>query len=216
MIDWSKIETVLLDMDGTLLDLHFDNYFWHEHLPQCWAKKHDITLEDAKSELIPIFKKEEGTLQWYCLDYWSKRLEMNMIDLKETIKHKIQIRSDTIQFLQFLKQQDKSIVMVTNAHRDLIDMKFSVTEIQDYFHNIVSSHDFGVAKEEVKFWHCLKNIIDYQNKSTLLIDDNLNVLKSAKSYGIENLISIKKPDSQKPLRNIEEFDAVTLFIEIME
>ena len=26
MINWQQIDTVFLDMDGTLLDLHFDNY----------------------------------------------------------------------------------------------------------------------------------------------------------------------------------------------
>ena len=215
MIEWSKIETVLLDMDGTLLDLHFDNYFWHEHLPECWAKKHNLTLEDAKSELIPIFKKEEGTLQWYCLDYWSERLGMSMIDLKQAIKNKIQTRPDTIHFLKFLTEKNKNIIMVTNAHRDLINMKFSVTEIKDFFHNIVSSHDFGVAKEETLFWQKLNDEINFERHSTLLVDDNLNVLRSAQEYGIEHLVSIKTPDSQRPSREIEQFNAVNLFEEIM-
>ncbi|HBT55971.1 MAG TPA: haloacid dehalogenase, partial [Pseudomonas sp.] len=33
MLNWNAIDTVLLDMDGTLLDLHFDNHFWLEHMP---------------------------------------------------------------------------------------------------------------------------------------------------------------------------------------
>ncbi|MCP4043692.1 MAG: haloacid dehalogenase, partial [Gammaproteobacteria bacterium] len=33
VINWNSIHTVLLDMDGTLLDLHFDNQFWLEHVP---------------------------------------------------------------------------------------------------------------------------------------------------------------------------------------
>ena len=32
--DWSCIEVVCLDMDGTVLDLHFDNLFWLEVLPR--------------------------------------------------------------------------------------------------------------------------------------------------------------------------------------
>ena len=215
MIDWSKIHTVLLDMDGTLLDLHFDNYFWHEHLPECWASHHNISVQQAKTELIPIFKKEEGTLQWYCLDYWSDRLGMNMIELKQAIKHKITTRPDTIEFLEFLSKNQKTIVMVTNAHPDLIQMKFFETEIEDYFHNVISSHVLGVAKEVPEFWKKLSGVINYQKHDTVLIDDNLNVLNSAREYGIEHLISIKQPDSQKPLRNIEEFNAVDLFEELM-
>lgn len=215
MLDWTKIKTVLLDMDGTLLDLHFDNYFWHEYLPQCWAKKHTVSLQQAKAHLMPIFKQEEGTLQWYCLDYWSERLEMNMIELKNAIKHKIKTRPDTIDFLNFLKSNNKTIVMVTNAHPDLIQMKFFETNIAQYFHNVISSHILGIEKENVEFWHKLADEVAFDKSDTVLIDDNINVLSSAREYGIGNLISIKRPDSQKPLREIEDFYSVDLFSEIM-
>ena len=33
MLNWSKIDTVLLDMDGTLLDLHYDSHFWLNVIP---------------------------------------------------------------------------------------------------------------------------------------------------------------------------------------
>ena len=215
MIDWLKIETVLLDMDGTLLDLHFDNYFWHEYLPKSWAERQGMSIDDAKAELIPMFKKEEGSLQWYCLDYWSDRLGIDIIELKQAIKHKITTRHDTLEFLEFLTQKKKAIIMVTNAHPDLIQMKFVETEIEVYFHNIVSSHTLGTAKEESVFWHKLNDEIHYEKHNTVLIDDNLNVLNSAREYGIENLISIKQPDSQKPARVINDFQAVDLFEELM-
>jgi 5'-nucleotidase len=32
--DWREIDTVLLDMDGTLLDLEFDSHFWLSLVPQ--------------------------------------------------------------------------------------------------------------------------------------------------------------------------------------
>ena len=42
-LDWTSIDTVLLDMDGTLLDLRFDNWFWQEHVP-------DALREGARHE----------------------------------------------------------------------------------------------------------------------------------------------------------------------
>ena len=66
-IDWSNIETVLLDMDGTLLDLHFDNYFWKTHVPIIYARKNDITPEQAFEKLLPHFQQHMGTLEWYCV-----------------------------------------------------------------------------------------------------------------------------------------------------
>ncbi|MEC8348362.1 MAG: haloacid dehalogenase, partial [Pseudomonadota bacterium] len=29
-LDWQNIDTVLLDVDGTLLDLHYDNFVWDQ------------------------------------------------------------------------------------------------------------------------------------------------------------------------------------------
>jgi putative hydrolase of the HAD superfamily len=42
-IDWSRIDTVLLDMDGTLLDLRFDNWFWQELIPSRYAAAHGLS-----------------------------------------------------------------------------------------------------------------------------------------------------------------------------
>ncbi len=215
MFDWKKIDTVLLDMDGTLLDLHFDNYFWHEHLPVHWAEKNSLELDEAKAQLLPLFKQREGTLSWYCLDYWSETLEVNIMQLKEEIRHKIQMRPDTEEFLQFLKDEKKHIVMVTNAHPDLIDMKFVATNIDIFFHHVFSSHELGVAKEEIQFWQRLEEKIQYDKERSILIDDNLNVLRSAEAYGLSNLLSIVQPDSQAPERTIESFSAITTFREIM-
>ena len=53
MLDWNNISTVLLDMDGTLLDLHFDNYFWQHHVPVRYAEKHKLELDDARNFLFP-------------------------------------------------------------------------------------------------------------------------------------------------------------------
>ena len=47
-LDWHTIDTVLLDMDGTLLDLYYDNHFWREHVPMRFAEKQKISLDQAK------------------------------------------------------------------------------------------------------------------------------------------------------------------------
>ena len=63
MINWNVIDTVLLDMDGTLLDLHFDNHFWMEHLPRVYAEKQQITLEASFTQLSDRFHSGRGTLE---------------------------------------------------------------------------------------------------------------------------------------------------------
>ena len=48
-------------MDGTLLDLHFDNYFWHDLLPELYAKNNDLSLAGGKLKLITLQNKVKGT-----------------------------------------------------------------------------------------------------------------------------------------------------------
>ena len=80
---------------------------------------------------------------------------------------------------------------------------------------IISSHDFGHAKEEQEFWHKLMQAEPFDPETTLFIDDNLAVLTAAENYGIRHLLSIKRPDSSKPLQNTKNYYALSDFEEIM-
>ena len=212
MIDWKEIDTVLLDMDGTLLDLYFDNYFWQEYLPVHWGQLHGLDTETAKLELIPRFKSKEGTLSWYCLDFWSDELNIDIRKLKTDIEHLIRIRPTAQEFLVTLVDMGKKPIMVTNAHEDLISMKLQKTGIGKYFQAVVSSHTLGFPKEEDAFWQKLNKGFNFNPDRSLLIDDNLAVLRAARNYGIAKLFSIARPDSQGPVRETEEFIAIDDFM----
>ena len=210
-IDWHSIETVLLDMDGTLLDLYFDNYFWQEYLPVHWGKLNDMGAEQAKQQLRTWYANEAGTLSWYCLDFWTKRLNFDVLALKADVEHLIQKRPHAEDFLKKLADSDYRVVMVTNSHEKLIDMKMEKTGIDVFFDNIVSAHRLGSAKEEQAFWHSLQEEIPFDLDTTLLVDDNLTVLRTARDFGIGNLLAIAKPDSQAGAQDTEEFSALHSF-----
>ena len=214
-IDWNEINTVLLDMDGTLLDLNFDYYFWHEYLPENWAKQNNMDVQKAKVKLLNMYKQEMGKLSWYCLDFWSKKLNFDVLQLKKELIHLIKYRPHAKSFLEQLKNSNLSVTMVTNAHEKLIKMKVDVTRIDVFFNQIISSHSIGHAKEEISFWEELKNTITFDVNKTLFIDDNLSVLRSAKKFGIKHLLSIAKPNSQKPNQDTEEFEAIHSFNDII-
>ncbi len=215
MIEWNKIDTVLLDMDGTLLDLNFDNHFWLEFIPIRFAKKNNLSLEQAKNQLIPQFKKMEGKLEWYCLDYWSDVLKLDIVGLKTEISELISILPHVIEFLEAVNQSSRRLLLVTNAHRDSLDLKMDKTCLHPFFDHIISSHDYGSPKEMQAFWSRLNSQHPFDKKRTLLVDDSLAVLKSAKLYGIKHIISISKPDSQLANKIINDFPAIEDFRELM-
>ena len=214
-MDWKMITAVFLDMDGTLLDLYFDNYFWHEHVPLRFSEKHAIEFHDAKQELLARYNSKSGSLDWYCIDYWTKDLELDIPALKREVSKNIQIFPNVEKFLKKIKQHNKYVALITNAHRKSINIKMDHLDLEGYFDKIVSSHDFGHAKEEQEFWHKLMQNNPFDPATTLFIDDNLKVLEAAEAYGIQNLISIKQPDSSKPKQDTLHFHALSDFNEIM-
>ena len=215
MINWRQIDTVLLDMDGTLLDLHFDNHFWIEYLPMKFAQHNEIDVEQAKEYLFKNFNSRQGTLNWYCLDFWTNELGLNVPQLKQDIQHKIGYRPSVVDFLQALKQANKQRILVTNAHRDSLDLKLENTDLADHLDIIVSAHDYQEPKENQAFWHKLQQAHPFDLERTLLIDDSLSVLASAKQYGIQHLLCISQPDSKQPARQISAFASVVHFSDIM-
>ena len=202
-------------MDGTLLDLHFDNYFWHEYLPKKWGEKNNLGLEAAKEALMPGFYKWAGTLSWYCLDHWSDHLDMDILKLKEDIGHLIKERPGSLAMLKYLTSINKRMALVTNAHAGLINMKFNASSIGDYFDDVFCSHDFGFPKEDPQFWEELQKTYPFEPQTTLLIDDNTNVLHSAKKYGIKHLLSIAQPDLSQAPRFKSDFPMIKSFVQLM-
>jgi len=214
-MNWSDIDTILLDMDGTLLDLHYDDHFWQEHLPEAYAKLKNISKPQAQTELEPKFKAMEGTLEWYCLDYWSEELQMNIPELKAEVKHLIAIHDGVIDFLNTARSEGKSIKLVTNAHPKVLSLKMQQTQLENLFDNIISSHEFKLPKENPEFWHRLVDKHTFEPEHTLFIDDSTPVLTSAQAYGIKYLLSIEKPSSQRPARVSNEFTMLKSFSDLI-
>ncbi len=210
-IDWKNIHTVFLDMDGTLLDLHYDNHFWLDVVPKRYAEKHQLKPEETKNLLVSHYGEIKGTLSWYCVDHWSKQLDLDIPALKQEVSEHIKIRINVEPFLDFLRQQKKHIILLTNAHPKTVDIKFQHAAIEKYFDNVITSHAIGIAKEEDGFWDKLEQIIDFKVENSLFIDDNLSVLRAAQRHNIAHLLAIHQPDSQQQAVDTEEFTAIECF-----
>ena len=215
MLDWNRIDTVLLDMDGTLLDLHFDNHFWLEHVPLRYAETHGLTIAAAKEELLRRYHDIQGKLEWYCVDHWSRELGLDIALLKEEVEHLIQVHPHVVDFLDLLQRAGKRRVLVTNAHQKSLELKMRRTRLRDRLDHVVCAHDLGLPKEAPAFWPRLMQIEPFDPQRTLFVDDSLSVLRAARGFGIAFLVAILQPDTRQARRTTDEFPAAPGFTELL-
>ena len=212
---WNEIDTVLLDMDGTLLDLHFDNYFWLEVMPVHYARRHEMSLEAAHAALTPRFVAKQGTLDWYCIDFWSRELSLDIAELKRAVRGHVRFLPGAEQFLRAMHARGLEPVLVTNAHRGVLEIKTEQTGLERYFRRIVSSHDFGVPKEDPLFWSQLQQLLAFDPARCLFVDDSIAVLNAARAHGIGQIVAITRPDSTQRPRQVAGFAAVERIEELL-
>ncbi|MCC6302302.1 MAG: GMP/IMP nucleotidase [Gammaproteobacteria bacterium] len=215
MIDWEKIRTVLLDMDGTLLDLHYDNHFWQEHLPRRYAEKHGLGLDEARTRLHTRFEAAQGTLDWYCVDYWSRELDLDITRLKLETAHLIAVHPHVTDFIDAVRASGRRAVLVTNAHHKSLELKMRRTRLGAHLDAVISAHTLGLPKENPAFWRRLQRLEAFEPARTLLIDDNLSVLASARTHGIAHLLAVSAPDSRAGAKSTADFPALRSFRDIL-
>ena len=215
MIRWSDVGSVFLDMDGTLLDLHFDNHFWLTHVPRRYGEKHGLSHEQARAELAPRYERVAGTMNWYCVDYWSRELQLDIARLKEEVAHLVAVHPHVPDFLEALRATGKRVVLVTNAHHKSLALKMRLTRLDRHFDAVICAHDLGVPKEHPGFWGKLQLAEPFEPGSTLLIDDSLPVLRSARGYGISHLLAVFRPDTRLPEKDVGEFAAIRSFRDLL-
>jgi putative hydrolase of the HAD superfamily len=213
--DWAGIETVLLDLDGTLLDLAFDNFFWCTRVPEAWARSRSLSPEQAQAELQPRFRAREGTLDWYCIDYWSRELELDIAALKHGDAHHIRWLPGAREFLGRVRALGKRLVLVTNAHPTTLEIKDAHTQVMSHFDAGFSSHGFGAPKEQARFWVELAKAVQFDPARSLFVDDSLPVLRAARAAGIGLIYAVQRPDSSAPARVQLEFPSVDAVAELL-
>jgi GMP/IMP 5'-nucleotidase len=212
---WQEITWVLLDMDGTLLDKHFDDYFWETLVPDEYARKKGLPLALARDLVFARYQREEGTLNWTDIDFWSRELDLDIPALKEGIRHLIEVHPDTEAFLQFLRQMDKKVALVTNAHYKTLSLKMNHTGLLGYFDEVVSSFDLGHPKEAVRFWEILHGRLHFDPSGTLLVDDNAEALAAALTFGIKYPYFKAKSSSRQESASHPDFFSIESFDELM-
>ena len=200
--DWSQIDTVCLDMDGTVLDLRFDNFFWLEEVPRHYAERHGLEAGTALAELQPRLDAVRGTLDWYCVDYWSRQLALDVVALKRAYRHHIRFLPGATRFLDSVRAQGKRVLLTTNAHPSTLAIKDQQVGLASRFDALISSHTLGVPKESREFWQRLASRESLALETTLFVDDSAPVIEAARAARVGWIYQVLQPDSTLPVASL--------------
>lgn len=196
-----SVTTLLLDLDGTLLDLAFDTHFWLEVVPEYYGRARGISGEEAlETHIRPMLRSAEGTLDWYCLDYWSRTLQLDLAAIKSRHDERIAWLPGAQDFLQRQRKAGRRLVLATNSHPDTLRIKDRKLGVGSWLDAMYSSHEFGVPKEHPQFWTRLAAREPFDPATTAFIDDSPPVLAAAVRAGIGCVIAVTHPDSTRPPR----------------
>lgn len=212
-IDWQTIDDVLLDMDGTLLDLHYDATFWLKTVHSIVASFTGESENEIRDRFQKELKRQEGTLAWYCTDRWAEFFGIDLIEAKKQLAHLIRYRPHAKQFLEALRPLPLRTIIATNAHPDVIQLKLDVVPLGTLVDGIVSSHQYGVAKEHPNFWTALFDEYSIDPNRAIFMDDSPRVLDAADRAGVREIVEIRHPNLSEPPRTawkqgIDDFDAL--------
>lgn len=203
-----QCKTLMLDMDGTILDLAFDNYVWKELVVSRYAEHNELEYTVARDRLYAKYMAIQGDLEWYCLDHWSERLGFDVLALHYEVKERIEYLPGARAFLESVHESDVRVLLVTNSHPDTLHLKNETLEFSGFFDGIHSTHTYGHAKERQEFWHALQEEERFDPQTTVFVDDTVPVLRSAREFGIGQPIVVTHPDTSEPVRKNGEFPGV--------
>lgn len=205
LINWDLVDWVLLDMDGTILDLAYDNWFWREHVPAEYAALKGISLEQARAHLEPQFRAVMHTLPWYSTQYWSGITGLDVGGLKRSSRERLAVLPGALQFIEAVRASGRRLWLATNAHYEAWSVKLEHTGLRSHFEHIICSHDFGAPKESQDFWRAFQARHPFEPARALFVDDSLPVCRAAREFGIGQVVALAHPDSTQPHRDVSEF-----------
>ncbi len=210
LLDWNEVDDVLLDMDGTLLDRHFDNFFFEEELPRRYAALRGLSFEASRDQLMAMYHSVEGELAWTDLHYWTDRVGIDVVAMHKELDHMIGYLPGAEDFLRHLRERGKRVIIITNAHEAGVKVKAAKTGLDQHVHRIVDAFEVGFLKMRREYWPSCQRLVGFEPKRSLYIDDDESCLAAAQRFGIGRIIHSAKSSSQLPPSFSSTFTSIDL------
>ena len=139
----NTLKIISFDVDGTLVDLEYNDLIWFKEIPELVARKKNISFEES----LKLVKEEytklgERNLNWYDINYWISyfSLEISPNKIFEKYESQVKIFPEAIPLLEELRKNFILIVITAMPREFLIPkmkklekyFKFSFSALSDF------------------------------------------------------------------------------------
>ena len=139
----NTLKVISFDVDGTLVDLEYNDLIWFKEIPELIAKKKRISFEKSLKYVGEEYNKlGEYNLNWYDINYWVTYfgLKVSPKNILDKYESQVKIFPEVISLLEELKKNFILIVITSMPREFLIPkmkklkkyFKFSFSALSDF------------------------------------------------------------------------------------
>jgi len=156
----NTLEIISFDLDGTLVDLEYNDLIWFKEIPELVAKKKKISFEKSLKLIHEEYTKlGEHDLNWYDINYWISYfgIEISPNKIFEKYEPQVKIYPEVIPLLEELKKNFILIVITAMPREFLVPkmkklekyFKFSFSALSD-FKELKNSEIYSKISKAIK------------------------------------------------------------------
>ena len=209
VLNWDRIDDVLIDMDGTLLDRHFDNFFFEEDLPRRYVAMQGLSFDASRGTVngdVPVGGRE---LAWTDLHYSSGRVGIDVVAMHLSQLTLIGFLLGAEDFLKAVRIKGKRRA-ATNAHEAGVAVKSAKTGLDRYVGSDRRRVRSGLSQDEMpEYWPGpAAGWLDSTRAALSMLTTTEMCSAAASHYGIATIIHSAKSSSQLPPVQSSKFASV--------
>lgn len=143
---------VSFDLDGTLVDYSFVEAVWFEGVPKLLSTARGLSFDEALKLVNEEYEKVgPSRLEWYDLGYWLAKfgLREEPNRLLHRFRDRLRLYPDTLPTLSKLSHAGFTLIIITSATRDFIDVTLAYTDLAPLITRVFSTtSDLGKAGKD--------------------------------------------------------------------
>lgn len=202
---------ISFDLDGTLVSEKFSQIVWHKGIPELYARKCGVALNEATQFVFREYEKVgEQSIEWYDIRYWLQFFDLDNDWEKLLGKYKDLIKPypEVHDVLSTLKQSYK-LIITSNAAREFLDTEIMASNLSPYFDRIFSAtSDFREVKKTEQFYLTICNLLNVHQSQMIHIGDHFEFdYLVPQRLGITSFYLDRKGEKNGPsiANNLREF-----------